>query len=75
MLRDPHDDANQLAFDLVDAVDEALRATRDLTPSEAARRAKCSRLAARAALYYLIEHGFAHTSGNGAWTHYHPFRR
>lgn len=75
MLSDPASDANGIAFDLADAITEALEKARDLTPSAAARKVGCSRSAAWIVLGWLVDHQYAHTSGNGAWTHYHPGRR
>lgn len=45
-----------------------------LTISAAARKARTDYDTARTLLALLVEGRMAHTSGNGAWTHYHAGR-
>jgi hypothetical protein len=59
---------------VADAIEAALKTKGDLTASAAARAARTDTLTARRVLFYLVSHAYAHTSGNGAWTHYHPGR-
>jgi hypothetical protein len=61
-------------YDAADVIDAKLQAKGDLTPSKAARYAKVTSHEAWEILRYLVAHGYAHTSGNGAWTHFHPGR-
>ena len=56
-------DALDLALDEADA--------NGLTPSQAARKAGTDTRTARRLLDDLVNGYYAHTSGNGAWTHYH----
>ena len=59
---------------IIDAVADALEAMRDATISRLARKARVDYLDARDAVNWLVAHSYAHTSGNGCWTHYHPGR-
>lgn len=61
-------------YDAADVIEAKLQAKGDLTPSQAARAAKLDASDAGKILRYLVAHGYAHTSGSGAWTHYHPGR-
>lgn len=61
-------------WDALDRMTEALEAHRDLTPSALARKAKVDSGRVYTLLDYLVAHQYVHTSGNGAWKHYHPGR-
>lgn len=63
-------------YEIADRIEDALKAAdgNGLTPSTAARKAKTDLHTARRVLDYLVDHAYAHTSGNGAWTHYHAGR-
>jgi hypothetical protein len=63
-------------YDIADRIEAALEAadSKGLTPSVAARKAKTDTRTAGRILDYLVDHAYAHTSGNGAWKHYHAGR-
>jgi hypothetical protein len=64
-------------YNLADQIEAVLEAgpAAGLTPSAvAAKVTGTSTDEARDILRWLVEHGYAHTSGNGAWTHYHAGR-
>lgn len=46
-----------------------------LTPSQAARKARCSTAEAGQLLPLMAAARLALTSGNGAWTHFHAYDR
>lgn len=58
-------------------IEDGLRTAdrRGLSPSAAARKAKCSTSDAHRILKALVKARMALTSGNGAWTHYHDYDR
>lgn len=61
-------------YDLADAVEEALRELGDATPSRIARKVRADTAQVQQVLTFLVSNQYAHASGNGAWTHYHPGR-
>jgi hypothetical protein len=61
-------------WDALDRITATLEADLDLTPSRVARKAKVDRNHVYSLLGWMVAHQLAHTSGNGAWTHYHPGR-
>lgn len=63
-------------FDLADKIEAILEraTTAGMTPSLIARRARAEYQDAKRVLTYLVEHKYAHTSGNGAWIRYHAGR-
>ena len=63
-------------YDVVDRLELALEAAgpAGLTPSQAARKARTDTLTAQRLLVWLVRNLSAHTSGNGAWTHFHAGR-
>lgn len=63
-------------YELADRLELALEAAdaRGLTPSVSARKAGTDTLTARHVLDWMVEHKYAHTTGNGAWTRYHAGR-
>jgi response regulator of citrate/malate metabolism len=60
-------------FEIADRIEAALDTAgpEGLTPSRAARKAKTDTVTARRVLEYLVDHAYAHTTGNGCWAHYH----
>lgn len=60
-------------YDVADRLVLALEAAAPagLTPSQAARQARCTYREAADTLAWMVDEQYAHTSGNGAWTHYH----
>jgi hypothetical protein len=63
-------------YEIVDRISLALEAAgpAGLTPSRAARKARTDTLSAGRLLQWLVRGLYAHTSGNGCWTHYHAGR-
>jgi hypothetical protein len=71
-----YDQLTDEQYQLADRLELALEAAppAGLTPSAAARKVGTDTVSARHVLDYLVRHRYAHTSGNGAWTHYHHGR-
>lgn len=62
-------------WDRADTITEVLQAAdaKGLTPSVTARKAKMTYREAADTLTFMVDHKFARTSGNGAWTRYHAW--
>jgi DNA-binding IclR family transcriptional regulator len=60
-------------YELADAIERVLEPAPagGMTPSAIARKARATTSATATVLGWLVEHRYAHTSGNGAWRHYH----
>jgi hypothetical protein len=63
-------------YELADRIEAALEAAGPdgLTPSRIARKAHADYHETCDVLFWMVAHQYAHTSGNGAWTHYHAGR-
>jgi hypothetical protein len=72
----PTQDLTDEQFDIADRIDVALEAAKreGLTPSQVARKAHTTTAEAAEILDWMTRRQMAHTSGNGAWTHYHKGR-
>lgn len=69
--------ADEIDYELCDRIIEALEAAgpEGLTTSQVRRKTKATTSAAMKALDWMVAQQYIHTSGNGAWTHYHAGRR
>ena len=66
-------DLSDEQYELADQLEVALEAAgpAGLTPSQAARKVHATTDAAAVVLGWMVANFFVHTSGHGAWTHYH----
>jgi hypothetical protein len=71
-VRDLTHDQYLLADRIIEVVEVAN--SDGYTPSVIARKAKAEYRQVREVLDWLVEYRYVHTSGNGAWTHYHAGR-
>jgi len=63
-------------YDTADRIELVLEASErgGMTPSQVGRKVKASTSTTRRILDWMVARQFAHTTGNGAWAHYHAGR-
>ena len=70
------DDLSIADYALADLLEVALEAANadGLTPSVAARKVRSDRDTTARVLAWMVANQYAHSTGNGAWRHYHAGR-
>jgi hypothetical protein len=72
----PTDGLTDEQYAVADRLRDALEAAgpAGLTPSQAGRKTGTTTTVAYEVLRWMVDNHYAHTTGNGAWTHYHAGR-